>query len=146
MGSFAERTSVSVEKSRLEIERLCTRYGCTKYASAVDYEKNLARIQFHANHRIVRFELKLPASAEFRQASKLEQAARSKWRALVLVLKAKLEAIASGISTFEEEFLPFVVMPNDQTVGEILSPMIDDAYRSGKMPRQLLATNPHPNP
>lgn len=140
--SYAIRTEVSVEKSRLEIERLCTRYGCQKYASAIDYSANRARIQFHAHDRIVRFELKLPAAADFRQTSKFEQASRSKWRALVLVLKAKLEAIASGISTFEEEFLPFIVMPNDQTVGEILMPMIDEGYKSGKMPRQLLANNP----
>lgn len=140
--SYAVRTDISVERSRYEIERLCIKYGCTKYASAIDYGKNRARIEFHSHDRIVRFDLPLPVPAEFKQTAKYEQASRSKWRALVLVLKAKLEAIESGISTFEEEFLPFVVMPNNQTVGEILIPMIDDAYKSGKMPRQLLANNP----
>ena len=36
-----------------------------------------------------------------------EQACRQRWRALALVIKAKLEAIDAEISTFEEEFLPF---------------------------------------
>ncbi len=63
---------------------------------------------------------------------------RSKWRALVLVLKGKLESVESGIATFEEEFMPFIVMPNDQTLGAILVPMIEQSYASGKMPKQLL--------
>lgn len=137
--AYAARTSVSVEKSRLEIEKLCLKHGCTKYASAMDHSTGTARIQFHAHARIVRFELQLPISPEApRHHAKWEQACRARWRALVLVLKAKLEAIQSSISTFEEEFMPFIVLPNDQTVGAVLHPMIEEAYKGGRMPKQLM--------
>lgn len=136
--AYATDTTVPVEKSRGEIERLCMKYGCSQFMCGVDYEKLNARIQFKAKNRIVRFELPLPDPKKFSQTRRFEQATRSKWRALVLVLKAKLESVESGISTFEEEFLPFIVLPNDQTVAGVILPMIDGAYKSGKMPPQLL--------
>ncbi|MFI4881401.1 MAG: hypothetical protein ACIAQU_02325 [Phycisphaerales bacterium JB064] len=45
-----------------------------------------------------------------------EQACRSKWRALYLVMKAKLVAVDEGISTIEREFLPDVVTEDGTTV------------------------------
>lgn len=52
-----------------------------------------------------------------------EQACRVQWRALVLVVKAKLEAVAAGISTIQEEFLSWVVVPGDgRTIGQVLEP------------------------
>jgi hypothetical protein len=39
-----------------------------------------------------------------------EQAVRQRWRALVLVIKAKLEAVESGITSFEDEFLAHTVL------------------------------------
>lgn len=141
---YAEHTTVSVEKSRLEIERICQRYGCSSFASAADYEKGLARVEFKCHNRRVRFELSLPKSGDFRAASKWEQKCRARWRALVLVLKGKLESVTTGIATFEEEFLPYIVMPNDLTVGAIMIPLIEGAYKSGKMPAQLMLTDGGP--
>lgn len=136
--AYALNTVVPVEKSRAEIERMCTRYGCAQFMSGVDYENHTARVQFKSRERIVRFELTLPDPGTFRQEAKFQQAMRSKWRALVLVIKGKLESVESGIATFEEEFLPYIVMPNDMTVAAILVPMIEGAYKSGAMPKQLL--------
>lgn len=48
-----------------------------------------------------------------------EQACRAKWRALLLIVKAKLEAVAQGISTVEREFLADVVTINGQTVQQL---------------------------
>ena len=136
--AFAADTTVPVEKSRAEIERLCTRYGCSQYMSGVDYENHSARVQFKAKDRIVRFELRLPNLKDFRREKQYEQALRTKWRALLLVIKGKLESVEAEIATFEEEFMPFIVMPNDQTLAAILTPMIESAYSDGKMPKQLL--------
>ena len=136
--AYASTTQVPVERSRAEIERLCMRHGCTQFMCGVDYENGTARVQFKAKERIIRFELTLPEKAKFRRDKDYEQASRSRWRALVLVLKAKLESVEAGIATFEEEFLPFIVMPNDLTVGAILIPMIDASYSTGLMPKQLL--------
>lgn len=68
----------------------------------------------------MRFTLPLPYRKDFpdRQAAngrwvsgekEWEQACRQAWRALALVIKAKLEAVDAGIVTFEEEFMAQIV-------------------------------------
>lgn len=66
---------------------------------------------------------------------------RQRWRALLLVIKAKLESVENAIETFEESFLGQIVMPNDQTVATIIRPQIGEAYKTGKMPKQLQAAD-----
>jgi hypothetical protein len=56
-----------------------------------------------------------------------------RWRALLLIVKAKLEAVDSGIVTFEQEFLPHIVMPGGHTVYEATAPAIERAYVSGQV-------------
>ena len=53
---------------------------------------------------------------------------------LLLVIKAKLEAVTAGISTIETEFLANIVLPDNTTAGEWMLPQIDRAYRTGEMP------------
>lgn len=64
---------------------------------------------------------------------------RTRWRALLLVIKAKLEAVESNIATFEDEFLAHVLLPNQQTVAEYIGPTVAQIYETGRMPpaRQL---------
>jgi hypothetical protein len=68
-----------------------------------------------------------------------EQACRQRWRALTLVIKAKLEAVESGITTFDVEFLPHMLVPGarGKVFHEVALPQIDEAYSSGKMPPLL---------
>ncbi|GBR74832.1 hypothetical protein NO1_1939, partial [Candidatus Termititenax aidoneus] len=61
---------------------------------------------------------------------------------LALCIKAKLEAVESGISHFEDEFLANFVMPNGQTFGECVVPQIDRIYKNGSVPNQLLIGAP----
>ena len=68
-----------------------------------------------------------------KQVEKWEQACRQRWRALALVIKAKLEAVESGITTFEDEFLAHIVMPDGQTVATHIKPRIAEAYEGGRM-------------
>jgi hypothetical protein len=153
---YAENTVVPVERSKAEIEGLLIRYGATQFASG--WSDGKATIGFKMNDRLIRFDLPLPRKdekqfthrkprASWREPQKLpeetavklwSQACRSAWRALTLVVKAKLEAVAGGITTFEQEWGMFVVMPNGRTVGEMISPEIASAYASGKAPRLLL--------
>jgi len=73
------------------------------------------------------------------QANKAwDQELRQRWRALLLVVKAKLEAVECGISTLEQEFLAFIVLPGDQTVGEWMIENALPALRMGTMPQALL--------
>lgn len=143
---YAEGTDVPVERSKAEIERLLTRYGASRFISGWDQDQ--ATIAFEAHDRRVRFRVTMPELADFamagerrrnqeQQRSALAAETRRRWRSLCLVIKAKLEAVASGVSTFEEEFLAHVVLPNNETIGDWLAPQIAVAYASKKMPPLL---------
>lgn len=145
MARFAENTEVPVEKSRSEIERLIVRYGAT--STAFMSGSGRAMIAFEASGRRILFELPLPEITEkrfekdgrgtIRAPAKRheiwEKACRQRWRALALVIKAKLEAVQSGITTFEDEFLAHIVMPDGQTVAQHVKPTIAASYKSGNI-------------
>lgn len=149
MARFAKDTDVSVEKSRAEIERLIGRYGAT--STAFFSGPGEAMIAFEAKGRRVMFRLPLPNRdqkeiANYRHPTGKwiprtpqsvqtvwEQACRQRWRALALVIKAKLEAVDAGISQFEDEFLANIVMPDGQTVASHVRPKIAQAYEQGSM-------------
>jgi hypothetical protein len=130
---FAEATKVPVVKTRGEIEAMLGRHKCQQFGTAVDYLARKARVQFLAHDRIVRFIVTLPDPARFRPPQRFEQEERRIWRSLLLVIKAKLESVASGIATFEEEFLAQIVMPNDQTVADLVIPHIAASYARNRL-------------
>lgn len=147
MGLYAKNTLVSCEKSKAEIETTLRRYGASEFVSGWNQDK--AVIQFQMNDRRIRFFLPMPKKDDFRVSPAgydrsenaigvaLEQAGRQKWRALALAIKAKLEAVQSGITSFEEEFMAHVVMPNGQNLGAWIAPQIAEAYEKKKMPPLL---------
>lgn len=134
---FAERTEVPVSKTRAQIEQLLERGKARQYGTAVDYEKLQARVQFRLHDRIVRFVIALPDRKKLGEGVRLERAERQRWRALLLVIKAKLESVENGIEAFEQAFLSQIVMPNDQTVSDIVMPQIAESYATGRMPKAL---------
>lgn len=125
--SYAEKTKVPVDQSRIEIERTLQRYGATRFAYFTETGK--AIIIFEAKERRLRFDLPVPTGDN----DKDKQAARQKWRALLLCIKAKLESVASGIESFEEAFLAHVVMPDGLTVLQHTHERIHLAYKGGEM-------------
>lgn len=139
MALFAEKTRVPVSQTRAEIEQLLERHKARQYGTAVDYELRTARVQFRLHDRIVRFSITLPDAKKLGEGVRFERAERQRWRALLLVIKAKLESVENSIETFEHAFLGQIVMPNDQTVADIVLPQIAESYKSGKMPRALAA-------
>lgn len=150
MTRYAENTQVSSSKSRQEIETTLERYGASAFMYG--WEGTNAIVCFQARGRRVRFELPLPdrnaekftvsparrtkRSAEGAAAA-YEQAVRQRWRALALVIKAKLEAVESGISVFDEEFLANIMLPDGRTVGQFMLPQVEETYRGGTMPLLL---------
>lgn len=137
--AYAAKTEVPVMRTRSEIEQLLERHKARQYGTAVDYELLSARVHFRLHDRIVRFVVALPDKKKLGDGSRFAQAERQRWRGLLLVIKAKLESVESGIETFEQAFLGQVVMPNDQTVADIIQPLIAEGYKSGRMPRLLSA-------
>lgn len=152
MGKYAKDTAVSSSRSREEIERTLTRYGASQFAYA--WQEGRAVIAFVLDGKQVRLTLPLPdrnareithtpgrglARSPEAQAEAYEQAVRQKWRALALVVKAKLEAVDAGISIFEREFFADIVLPDGRTVGEYVLPQVEESYKSGLMPPLLPA-------
>lgn len=145
MPYYAKKTTVGTDRTRLEIERILIRYGATQFASG--WKGSQAVIGFRMNEKIIRFLLPLPEknSSEFTEtdsgrarrsegliAQAWEQGCRQRWRALLLAIKAKLEAVECQITTFEEEFLPYIVMPDGKTVAEHTLKTIESAYQTGR--------------
>ena len=56
------------------------------------------------------------------QQSLWVQACQQRWRALLLIIRGKLEAVESAITTLESEFLANVVLPDGGTVGQWPAP------------------------
>jgi hypothetical protein len=125
---YAKRTTVTIIKSRAEIERTVLKYGADQFGSAFSAGK--AMVQFRIATWLVRFILPLPHEDP--------QDQRQRWRAFALVIKAKLEAVESGITTIEEEFLSHVVTPSGQTFGEWAVPQLRDMKKTGQLPNTIL--------
>lgn len=147
MAKYAANTNVSSELSRIEIEKTLVRYGAENFAYAMAQGK--AFIGFTMCGRQIKFILSLPTKDEFKktptgrnrtensQYEAWEQACRQRWRALSLVIKAKLEAVESGISMLEDEFMANIVLPDGGTVGDFMKPQIERAYIDGAVPNML---------
>lgn len=134
--SYAKGTSVPVERSKAEIERLLQANGATAFHSGWNAE--FASLGFTLKGTQVMIGVPLPQPSDYRHLSRTRGEAayhaesRRRWRCLLLILKAKFEAIESGISTIEKEFLADVVLPNGRTLGEWAVPMIS-AIQSGRL-------------
>lgn len=151
MTQFASETKVPIIKTKMEIEAILTKYGAAGFMSGWNADR--AMIAFDMCKRRIVFSLPLPninsddirlnGHGRVRDAKGIEkayeQAQRQRWRALLLVIKAKLEAVESGITEFEDEFLAHIALPDGQTVGDWMRPQIALAYESKEMPALLPA-------
>jgi len=151
MPRYAQDTSVSVDRSVAEIQKTIQRYGAQGFGYG--WKDTRSTICFEMANRKVRFCLELPNryDPEFtetkgrhrqrndRQAlAAWEQACRQRYRALSLVIKAKLEAVEAGITEFEDEFMAHIVLPNGSTVRDHVRPIIAQTYETGKFIPLLL--------
>jgi hypothetical protein len=150
-GRYATNTSVSVEKSRGELERILQRYGATGFGYVTQGSRVAIQFQVWQDDerpRNVRMLMEMPDpdSREFthteaknlrrsneQQQALWEKACRSRWRALNLVVKAKPEAIEAGISTFDQEFLAHMLTGDGRTVYEHVQDQLPSLDAGGSM-------------
>ena len=126
---YAEDTKVPVAQSRTQIEAMLRKSGAERVLH-MD-EPGEAVVMFLLTGRLIK--LLVPIAPDAR-----DQERRRVWRALGLVIKAKLEATASGIETVESAWLAHVVLPDGQTVGRWIEPQLQVAYERGQMPTHPL--------
>jgi hypothetical protein len=138
--TYAKKTSVSVAKSKAEVDKTLDRYGASEQLVGESKAQGVAFVAFSLDGRNVKVAIALPKLSEFSerefrgrmveateewQRKAWEQACRERWRAFVLVLKAKLELIEIGASTVEREFLSDLMLPSGRTVGEEIGAQLD---------------------
>lgn len=154
---YAEQTKVPVEKTRAELDLLLQKHGASQRAIFADDLNGVACAAFVLSGRNIRVAMSLPSVEQVPDHTKVprgwrywscdqrlewcrqhhDQIVRSRWRGLVLLIRAKLEAIADSRSTVEREFLADVLLPNGQTVAQLVAGSIDEAYRTGEVPPLL---------
>ena len=138
---YAYKTSVPVDRSQCEIKKILTKYAAKSFA----YGETDAScvVMFEMASRRIKFVLPMMTKESCNKNDsvpsdkEIDQEARRRWRCLVLCIKAKLESVESGITTFEQEFLAHIVLPNGQTVGSTIMPQIESSYKNGEMPPLL---------
>lgn len=127
---YADGTSVPVEKSQMEVQRVLKKHGATKFVSSWDEQS--AVLMFVCKDRMIRFSIPLPtpensglSPAGYRRSQSqiqiyVDAETRRLWRATLMCIKAKLEAVESHIETFDEAFLSHIVTDDKRTVYERL--------------------------
>ena len=91
---FAEETQVPVARSREELESVLKKHGASERLTYQDDEAGRAVVQFRIGERMVKLEMRREETNR-----NAEQVDREAWRRLLLVVRAKLEIVASGMST-----------------------------------------------
>lgn len=122
--TYAAHTQVPVERTKAEIEKLVKKYGAKGFATG--WHGDRAQLSFVAHERHIRFTIIVPQAP---------QAQRSRWRTLLLLVKAKLEAVDAKVVTFEEAFVGDIVMPDTgKTVWEMTREQIALGYAGKPTP------------
>lgn len=148
---YAAGTEVAATRSRAEIEHVLEKAGATGFSYAWMAERSIARVEFLLGERQMRFTIPLPDRSESRfthdgrhrrrpeagMRAAYDGEIRRLWRSVLLMIKAKLEAVNSGITSIEEEFLAHIVLPDGSTVGQWSRDQLKAVYDGGKMPALL---------
>lgn len=134
--TYANRTKVSTGKSLDEIKKKLTASGANSFMSGE--MDGVIIVAFTIDGMAVKMQVPMPPSyssdATAATMKSYDQICRTKWRCLLLVIKAKIEAIESGIETFEQAFFPYFLAPNGRTLEENLLP----ALKGGTLNNKLL--------
>jgi hypothetical protein len=114
--TYAAKTVVSVDRSQAEIRDILRRYGAEGFMFGETHEQ--AQLAFQMKDRRIVFRLPLPAREAYKTLPAWGQAMRTKWRSLLLCIKAKLETVATGIETFDDAFMAHIMLPSGETMSE----------------------------
>jgi len=133
MTRFAEGTKVTVESSRGEITGILAKHGVQRMGWFTAPDADV--LQFELDGHQYRFRIPKPSLEEVRAAyianggkwnlvydpdAKVAAEWRRRWRANVLLLKAKLEFADGEASTVVRELMPYAVLTDGRTLEEAI--------------------------
>lgn len=144
--AYARDSSVSVERSRSELERELRRFGAEDFVILVGVGRG--GVQCKLGDRWIRLAIVMPPVESFLDDGKRrvspskarlrwEQEERRLWRVLVMLTKAKLVAVSEGLTDVQTAFLGETILPDASTVADWLVPQVEYALETGRMPSLL---------
>ena len=124
-------TSVSIEKSKEDINQLLRKFGCRGIQWTWLDEKEILRFihefELKGVKHSITFEINIPDIGKRRGRGYDKMFVRNErqaYRIVVHIIKAKLTAVETGVETFENEFLSKILyqLPSGRTakVGEVI--------------------------
>lgn len=120
--AYAEHTKVTFEKTVSDIIMMLRKAGAMQIGQME--EAGRLTVLFTMTDRHVRFRVTWDERSD--------RSKRQRARALLLVIKAKLESVESQVESFEEAFFANVVLADGQTTYERLREPLALEYREGK--------------
>jgi hypothetical protein len=130
--AYAEKTDVPAARSQQQLVDLLKKHKAEQVA--IGWSEAHGQAGFQLGGRV--YKVTVPMAKPGRGVN-VPQVERARWRTLLLVVKAKLEAVDAGITTIEQEFLSNTVLPDGSTVFEQTQQTIERAYVEGHV-RPLL--------
>ena len=130
--NYVRGASASCAASRGDIESLLAGAG----AGQIRFVSEAGRtaISFTAGRRRFRIVLELPTgTGQGAEDLRHERETRRRWHALALLFRAKVNAVESGVTSFEEEFLAYMLTPAGQSVYQKTRAMIAQSYRGREL-------------
>jgi hypothetical protein len=122
---YAEGTDVPADRSRAEIQRILAAHGCEKMAFGTGPEGDM--LQFELHERRYRFAILRPTQKQWGLArgyrasyweSWRDAEWRRRWRAQVLLLRAKLEFGEGDAEAAARELLPYLLLADNRNLAE----------------------------
>lgn len=139
MTTYAEGTTVSESKSKIELDEMLRKWKCSNVAVGGSDHEAIAYFALNGWH--VKFRMPMPTDAEAKKHAKrrgsywdptqaqkdawIEQERRRRWRALVLTIKAKLVSVENAVESFESAFLAHLVLAGGATVADQVLPALE---------------------
>ena len=142
--SYASNTQVSEDRSRIQIERMILKYGADEFGTLT--RKGEALVAFKYKEYRIQMSVPLPDKnderftvtpsgrkrrSEVQAFGEWEKEVRRRWRSMCLVIKALLVGVEDEVLTFEQAFMPYIIV-GGLTVSERILPLLAKAIEQGK--------------
>ena len=124
---YAQNTTVPIERSQAAIRKLLDRVDADQFMFGGDGSRIV--IGFRAHDRYVRIDLPIEDDKP--------QTERMKWRHAVLYITARVTEIQNEMLSFDEAFLPNLVLPDGSTFRDLALPAVTQTYETGELPALL---------
>lgn len=163
MRAFAEDTTVSIEKSRVELLELLREWKCDGVQWTDHWSEGRSMLQFmwsfEKRKYLARFIVLLPDEKTLRERSKHAQrgtiiesklkrnrelAGRHEHRTLLYFIRSAFAAVKAKLVTPEQVFLPFLVGSDGRTVAESALPQLHRLLEGGTGAELLALPPPRP--